>query len=56
VVDVYNHFGSKEAGSKFLNYIYHREQLLLGGVVLLSFIKSLASIIGDIWILVSSLS
>jgi len=56
VVGVHNDLRAQEIWTKFLNCVHHRKQLLLGGgVVLLSLIKCLASIINDIRLLVSSL-
>jgi len=56
VVGVHNDLGVQELWSKFLNCAHHYKQLLLGGgVVLLSLIKCLVSIINDIRLLVSSL-
>ena len=57
VIGVHNNLRAQVIWLKFLNCAHHRKQLLRsGGVVLLSIIKCLGSIIDDIRLFVSSLS
>jgi len=56
MVSAHNDLGAPEIWLKFLDCIHHHKHLLLsGGIVLLSLVKCLTSIIDDIRLLVSLL-